>query len=197
MSRASALEKPDAQPRRKVLALDWKQAAHYLDAKGFAVLPKLLTQAECTALTALYSDNSQFRSRIDMTRHGFGRGEYKYFSYPLPALIADLRTALYPPLADVANRWNAAMGIDVRYPPSMRNFSKRCHAAGPDAADAAAAEVRRRRLQLPASGPLRRARLSTAGRHPAFGARPRFHRRRVRADRTAPAHAIAGCRSCR
>ena len=130
MSRASALEKPDAQPRRKVLALDWKQAAHYLDAKGFAVLPKLLTQAECTALTALYSDDSQFRSRIDMTRHGFGRGEYKYFSYPLPALIADLRTALYPPLADVANRWNAAMGMDVRYPDEHAEFLQGCHQSG-------------------------------------------------------------------
>ena len=130
MSRASALEKPDAQPRRKVLALDWKQAAHDLDAKGFAVLPKLLTQAECTALTALYSDDSQFRSRIDMTRHGFGRGEYKYFSYPLPALIADLRTALYPPLADVANRWNAAMGMDVRYPDEHAEFLQGCHQSG-------------------------------------------------------------------
>ena len=115
---------------RKVLALDWKQAAHDLDAKGFAVLPKLLTPAECTALTALYSDDSQFRSRIDMTRHGFGRGEYKYFSYPLPSLIADLRTALYPPLAEVANRWNAAMGMDVRYPDEHAEFLQRCHQSG-------------------------------------------------------------------
>ena len=130
MSRASALEKPDAQPCRTVLALDWKQASHDLDAKGFAVLPKLLTPAECTALTALYSDDSQFRSRIDMTRHGFGRGEYKYFSHPLPALIADLRTALYPPLAEVANRWNAAMGLDVRYPDEHAEFLERCHRAG-------------------------------------------------------------------
>ena len=130
MSRASALEKPDNQPHDKVLALDWKQAAHDLDAKGFAVLPKLLAPAECTALSALYSDDTQFRSRIDMTRHGFGRGEYKYFSYPLPALIADLRAALYPPLAEVANRWNAAMGMDVRYPDEHAEFLERCHRSG-------------------------------------------------------------------
>ena len=130
MSRASALEKPDNQLHDKVLARDWKQAAHDLDAKGFAVLPKLLTPAECTALSALYSDDMQFRSRIDMTRHGFGRGEYKYFSYPLPALIADLRPALYPPLAEVANRWNAAMGMDVRYPDEHAEFLERCHRSG-------------------------------------------------------------------
>ena len=129
MSRASALEKPDNQLHDKVLALDWKQAAHDLDAKGFAVLPKLLAPAECTALSALYSDDTQFRSRIDMTRHGFGRGEYKYFSYPLPALIADLRAALYPPLAEVANRWNA-MGMDVRYPDEHAEFLERCHRSG-------------------------------------------------------------------
>ena len=130
MSRASALEKPDNQLHDKVLALDWKQAAHDLDAKGFAVLPKLLAPAECTALSALYSDDTQFRSRIDMTRHGFGLGEYKYFSYPLPALIADLRPALYPPLAEVANRWNAAMGMDVRYPDEHAEFLERCHRSG-------------------------------------------------------------------
>ena len=104
--------------------------AQDLDAKGFAVLPKLLTPTECEVLSSHYSDNSRFRSRIDMTRHGFGRGEYKYFSYPLPDLIADLRTALYPPLAEVANRWNAAMGIDVRYPNVHTEFLERCHQAG-------------------------------------------------------------------
>jgi hypothetical protein len=105
-------------------------AAQDLDAKGFAVLPKLLTPAECKDLSGYYSDDSRFRSRIDMTRHGFGRGEYKYFSYPLPDLIADLRTALYPPLAAVANRWNAAMGIAVRYPDAHAEFLERCHRAG-------------------------------------------------------------------
>jgi hypothetical protein len=105
-------------------------AAQDLDAKGFAVLPKLLTPAECKDLSGYYSDDSRFRSRIDMTRHGFGRGEYKYFSYPLPDLIADLRTALYPPLAAVANRWNTAMGIAVRYPDAHAEFLERCHRAG-------------------------------------------------------------------
>jgi uncharacterized protein len=130
MSRPAALELPEAKHSRKTLALDWMAVAQDLDAKGFAVLPKLLTPAECEGLSSHYSDDSRFRSRIDMTRHGFRRGEYKYFSYPLPDFIADLRTALYPPLAHVANRWNAAMGIDVRYPGTHAEFLERCHRAG-------------------------------------------------------------------
>ena len=130
MSRPAAVELFEAKHSGKTSALDWTAVAQDLDAKGFAVLPKLLTRAECEALSSHYSDDSRFRSRIDMTRHGFGRGEYKYFSYPLPDLIADLRTALYPPLAAVANRWNAAMGIDVRYPGTHAEFLERCHRAG-------------------------------------------------------------------
>jgi len=130
MSRPAALEVPEAKHAGRTLAVDWTVAAQDLDAKGFAVLPKLLTPAECKDLSGYYSDDSRFRSRIDMTRHGFGRGEYKYFSYPLPDLIADLRTALYPPLAAVANRWNTAMGIAVRYPDAHAEFLERCHRAG-------------------------------------------------------------------
>ena len=130
MSRPAALELPEAKHSGKALALDWTAVAHDLDAKGFAVLSKLLTPVECEALSSHYSDDSRFRSRIDMTRHGFGRGEYKYFSYPLPDLSADLRMALYPPLAAVANRWNATMGIDVRYPDAHAEFLARCHRAG-------------------------------------------------------------------
>ena len=94
------------------------------------MIEQLLTPQQCTALAALYPDDARFRSRIVMGRHGFGRGEYKYFSYPLPDLIAELRPALYAPLSGVANRWNEAMGIDIRYPESHDAFLKRCHAAG-------------------------------------------------------------------
>ena len=90
----------------------------------------MLSPDECRALAALYPDDSQFRSRIVMGRHGFGRGEYKYFAYPLPDLIAELRPALYAQLRGVANRWNEAMGIDIRYPERHEAFLKRCHAAG-------------------------------------------------------------------
>jgi uncharacterized protein len=85
---------------------------------------------ECDALAGLYEDGGHFRSHIMMARHGFGRGEYKYFAYPLPTIIADLRTAIYPRLAPIADRWNEAMGIDVRYPAAHADFLKRCHDAG-------------------------------------------------------------------
>ncbi len=114
---------------RRVEAIDWVQVTRELDAQGCAVLKNLLTSDECIALAALYSDDAHFRSRIVMGRHGFGSGEYKYFSYPLPDLIAELRPALYARLYPVANRWNQAMGIDIRYPEIHEAFLKRCHAA--------------------------------------------------------------------
>jgi hypothetical protein len=114
----------------RVAAIDWAQATGELDGQGCAVLKGLLAAEECRALAALYPDDTHFRSRIVMGSHGFGRGEYKYFSYPLPDLIAELRPALYGRLRDVANRWNEAMGIDIRYPESHDAFLKRCHAAG-------------------------------------------------------------------
>jgi hypothetical protein len=121
-----------AQPpiTTRVDAIDWTQVSAELDAQGCAVIGKLLTQQQCAALAALYPDDARFRSRIVMGRHGFGRGEYKYFSYPLPDLIAELRPALYGQLQSVANRWNEAMGIDIRYPESHQAFLNRCHAAG-------------------------------------------------------------------
>jgi len=109
---------------------DWESVATDLDARGCAVLDALLTPAECRALAALYDDDSRFRSRVIMARHGFGRGEYKYLSYPLPDPIATLRTALYPRLAPIANRWNARMGIATRYPDTHQGFLALCHAAG-------------------------------------------------------------------
>src|SRR5215207_8106837 len=114
----------------RVDAIDWAQATADLDAQGCAVLKELLSPEECGALAALYSDDKHFRSRIVMGRHGFGRGEYKYFAYPLPDLIAELRPALYVQIQGIANRWNETMGIDIRYPASHAAFLKRCHNAG-------------------------------------------------------------------
>jgi len=112
--------------------IDWTGIAEGLDARGFAMIPKLLPEARCSIMAGLYSNESQFRSRIVMARHGFGRGEYKYFAYPLPDLIARLRTGLYPGLAMIANRWNLTMGLDARYPASHEAFLERCHQAGQD-----------------------------------------------------------------
>jgi hypothetical protein len=114
----------------RVEAIDWAQTTRELDAQGCAVLKGLLSPEECRALAALYSDDAHFRSRVVMGRHGFGRGEYKYFAYPLPDLIAALRPALYARLRGVANRWNEAMGIEIRYPETHDAFLQRCHAAG-------------------------------------------------------------------
>ena len=114
----------------RVEALDWADVATHLDSHGWAMIEKMLTAEECQALAALYGDDSRFRSHIIMARHGFGRGEYKYFSYSLPDIIRDLRTALYTRLVPIANRWNELMGIDVRYPDAHADFIKRCHEAG-------------------------------------------------------------------
>jgi hypothetical protein len=119
---------PDIAAR--IEAVDWTQASRDLDAQGCTVLKGLLSLEECRALSALYPDDTHFRSRVVMGRHGFGRGEYKYFCYPLPAVIAEMRPLLYARLVDVANRWNEAMGIDIRYPESHNAFLRRCHAAG-------------------------------------------------------------------
>jgi uncharacterized protein len=102
----------------------------HLDVHGWALLPALLTPGDCTAMAALYPDDRLFRSHIVMARHGFGRGEYKYFKYPLPEKIAALRTSLYARLAPIANRWNASMGIAPRYPEAHEDFIIRCHKAG-------------------------------------------------------------------
>ncbi len=114
----------------RIDAIDWTRATADLDSQGCAVLQGLLAPGECRALAALYPDQANFRSRIVMGRHGFGRGEYQYFSYPLPALIQQLRPILYEKLSGLANRWNEAMGIDIRYPASHDAFLKRCHDAG-------------------------------------------------------------------
>ncbi|WP_367353003.1 2OG-Fe(II) oxygenase [Achromobacter animicus] len=109
---------------------DWNRAVADLDAHGNAILPALLTPAQCIALSDAYDHDDRYRSRIVMARHGFGRGEYKYFRYPLPDLLARLRGALYTQLAPIANRWNRQMGIGVQYPADHADFLARCHAAG-------------------------------------------------------------------
>jgi hypothetical protein len=114
----------------RLQAYDWAGIGDELDAYGCAMLEALLSPPECTALAGMYADDERFRSRVVMGRHGFGRGEYRYFDYPLPDLVAALRGGIYPLLAPIANRWNAAMGLAVRYPATHAEFLARCHAAG-------------------------------------------------------------------
>ena len=116
--------------RGRVAAVDWGSAAEELDRRGWTMREGLLTAGECAVLTDLYDEDSRFRSRIEMARHGFGSGEYKYFAYPLPAIVAELRASLYPRLAPIADRWNQAMRIPVRYPDALDEYLERCHAAG-------------------------------------------------------------------
>lgn len=109
--------------------IDWSAVARDLDTHGCALIPRLLDPAACEAMAARY-DGDGFRSTVVMARHSFGRGEYRYFAYPLPDPVAALRTALYPPLAGIANRWNAALGEPTRYPDDHTAWLARCRAAG-------------------------------------------------------------------
>ena len=128
MSRSAHARKPEPNDvADRVTGLDWARIAGELDAHGCATTGALLSAEECAALSSHYDDDAIYRSRVIMARHGFGRGEYKYFAYPLPELIAELRPALYARLCGTANRWNETMGIDIRYPASHAAFLKRCH----------------------------------------------------------------------
>ena len=127
-TRARDANGTDASTR--VDAYDWPAVAAHLDSYGWAMLDRLLSEGECGAIAGVYDDESRFRSHVIMARHGFGRGEYKYFAYPLPETIAQLRASLYQRLAPLANRWNEAMGVGVRYPPALADFLERCHKAG-------------------------------------------------------------------
>ncbi len=127
---AKTIDRPATDIVAHIDAIDWDQATTDLDAQGCAVLKGLLSPQDCAAMSALYPDDTKFRSRVVMGRHGFGRGEYKYFSYPLPGVIAQLRPALYARLCGIANRWNETMGIDIRYSDRHEAFLKRCHQAG-------------------------------------------------------------------
>jgi hypothetical protein len=125
-----ATRRMTASDASRVDRFDWNEIERDLDGQGCAALKRLLSADECRALAALYPDDAHFRSRVVMARHGFGRGEYKYFSYPLPEPIGELRPRLYAHLTAVANRWNQTMGIDISYPDSHAAFLERCHKAG-------------------------------------------------------------------
>jgi uncharacterized protein len=126
--RAPAAAAPS--PASRIEAIDWARIAANLDAQGCATTAPLLSAEQCAALAQSYESDAPFRSRVVMARHGFGRGEYKYFAYPLPEPVAVLRAALYPPLAEIANRWNEAMAIDLRYPQEHASYLARCRKAG-------------------------------------------------------------------
>ena len=113
-----------------MMQVDWDGVAAQLDDHGCALIPGLLSGDECGSYAALYDGAGQFRSRVVMERHGFGRGEYQYFAYPLPGALDWMRTRLYPPLARIANRWQAALGLDARFPEAHQDFLARCHGAG-------------------------------------------------------------------
>ena len=119
-----------ASVTERIAQLPWPRLAGELDANGTALLPGLLSAEQCAALAASYARAALFRSRIVMAQHGFGRGEYQYFAYPLPELVAQLRTALYAPLASIANRWHEALQLAPRFPAQHAAFLERCHRAG-------------------------------------------------------------------
>jgi hypothetical protein len=115
---------------QRIEEFDWQQTDEGLDKYGCVKITKILQENECDALVSLYIQEDIYRTRIDMARHSFGRGEYKYFDYPLPDIVGELRTAIYPKLVPIANRWNEAMRIDIRYPAKHADFIQRCHDAG-------------------------------------------------------------------
>ncbi|MBS0273669.1 MAG: 2OG-Fe(II) oxygenase [Proteobacteria bacterium] len=117
-------------PAMTEMGLNWEEIESALNQSGCAVLSNALTPAQCKSLIKLYDDDSNFRSRVVMARHGYGKGEYKYFSYPLPSLVKELRTGLYPPLVKIANDWMEKIKNDLRYPPVHTAFLERCHEAG-------------------------------------------------------------------
>jgi hypothetical protein len=126
---ASSQQKTELGDAR-IARYDWHAIGAELDTFGCAVIEKLLTPAECGHVAALYADDAHFRSHVHMARHGFGKGEYKYFRYPLPALIGELRAALYARVAPIANSWNERMNTGVRYPHRHADYLELCHAAG-------------------------------------------------------------------
>ncbi|MCZ6696954.1 MAG: 2OG-Fe(II) oxygenase [Acidobacteria bacterium] len=116
--------------RERLARLDWKTIATSLHDRGFATLPRLLTATECRGLVQLYGNEDRFRKRIEMERHRFGVGDYKYFDYPLPAPVRDLRAEAYRRLAPIVNRWMTRLGSSQRYPLSLGPFLRRCHHRG-------------------------------------------------------------------
>jgi hypothetical protein len=127
---AELFDAPDLSAEQRIRHYHWDTIEAELDAQGDAVLERLLTPEECTQIAALYSHEEHFRSHVVMARHGFGKGEYRYFNYPLPAILEELRKALYARLVPVANAWNERMGVHDRYPATHAEFLKLCHDAG-------------------------------------------------------------------
>lgn len=121
---------PENLVRERVHQIDWNRIFAELNQNGNAILSGLLTPEECVSIANLYQEDNIFRSRVVMDRHGFGKGEYQYFSYPLPEIISELRSSIYPHLVPVANQWNELMKIETRYPEQHSDFLERCHAAG-------------------------------------------------------------------
>ncbi len=130
MPRAQRQQADQTDIAARAAGLDWARIAAELDAQGCATTGPLLSATECAACAAAYDDDALYRSRVVMARHGFGKGEYRYFAYPLPDAVAELRAACYPPLAAIANRWHAALGETMRFPEELAAFLARCHQAG-------------------------------------------------------------------
>src|ERR1044072_6202036 len=128
MSRTATIE----SIAERVEGVAWEEVSRELDAEGSAVIKGVLAPEEWDEVRRLYDEDNLFRSRVVMERHGFGRGEYRYFRYPLPELITKLRTSIYPHLVTIANRWNEAMGIRIRFPTTHSEYIRRCHEAGQD-----------------------------------------------------------------
>lgn len=126
----SGSTRPDAANAATIKNADWHALERSLNDYGNAIVPGLLTTAQCEALATGYGREHGYRSRIIMARHGFGRGQYKYFAYPLPALLDQLRHLLYPHLVPIANRWSRQLNLNVHYPPALDTFLDQCHAAG-------------------------------------------------------------------
>jgi uncharacterized protein len=121
---------PTGSIEQRVAAIDWQQVSKDVDAEGHAIIKHILAAGECEELSGLFQSDQLFRSRVVMERHRFGRGEYKYFKYPLPGIVASLRTAVYPQLVPIADRWNELLGIDARYPAQHADYIARCHQDG-------------------------------------------------------------------
>ena len=121
---------PADELEARIRALDWQRIGADLASHGCATIGPLLTDEQCVALASCYDEDRRFRSRVIMARHGFGRGEYKYFDYPLPDVVAALRSELYPPLAGIANQWNEMLEVDLRYPAGHADYLARCRKAG-------------------------------------------------------------------
>ena len=129
MSAARAIV-PSASIKKRVATIDWERVSQDLDAEGHAIIKQILSAGESEAIGRLFDSDNLFRSRVVMERYRFGRGEYKYFNYPLPGIVATLRTLVYPNLVSIANRWNEVLGIESRYPTRHADYLERCHQDG-------------------------------------------------------------------